>query len=124
MKYPCVKFFIHAVSFVTFLGLIIASTAETSFGPRINKTLAFLHPDVYSHYVKYRNISGTKDFDPDITLRPFMPTVFQVLLALWIVGKGSLFCVYCYICYKTTYICLVAEQLTKQLACWSKSSIM
>ncbi|XP_022343320.2 short transient receptor potential channel 7-like isoform X5 [Crassostrea virginica] len=81
LQYPCIKFIGHAMSFVTFLVMILISSAEGTTD--LSRLSSF--PGPYKHYLWYKNHSRLT-LPEDFVVRTCRPEVIQIGLSLWIIG--------------------------------------
>ncbi|XP_076449134.1 short transient receptor potential channel 7-like [Babylonia areolata] len=81
LRCPCVKFIGQTMSFVTFLLMILISTAMER--PSAHKHLSTF-PQVFRHYEVFRNVTGK--WPADFVIRTFQPEIIHLLITLWIVG--------------------------------------
>nr|XP_034338793.1 short transient receptor potential channel 3-like isoform X1 [Crassostrea gigas] len=81
LQYPCIKFIGHAMSFVTFLIMILISSAEGTTD--LSRMSSF--PGPYRHYLWYKNHSRLT-LPEDFVVRTCRPEVIQIGLSLWIIG--------------------------------------
>ncbi|XP_076470578.1 short transient receptor potential channel 7-like isoform X3 [Babylonia areolata] len=81
LRCPCVKFIGQTMSFVTFLLMILISTAMET--PSTHKNLSTF-TQIYRHYEVFRNVTGR--WPTDFVVRTFQPEVIHLLLSIWIVG--------------------------------------
>ncbi|KAL5021904.1 hypothetical protein ScPMuIL_001059, partial [Solemya velum] len=82
LRYPCIKFIGHTMSFVAFLVMILISSVSEN--PSAQKKLS-MSATVFKHY---KNLRGSSNFvlPEDFVLRTFHPELIHLLLSLWIVG--------------------------------------
>ncbi|XP_048780168.1 short transient receptor potential channel 7-like isoform X1 [Ostrea edulis] len=81
LTYPCIKFIGHAMSFVTFLVMILISSAEGTTD--LSRLSSF--PGPYMHYLWYKNHSRLT-LPEDFVVRTCRPELIQIGLSLWIIG--------------------------------------
>ncbi|XP_033754245.1 short transient receptor potential channel 3-like [Pecten maximus] len=86
LRFPCVKFICQTMSFLTFLVLIIVSTAESSRTVSNKITLGSEFPDIHNTYAEIRLFSNATMYGSDFPLRPLAPTMTQILISLWVIG--------------------------------------
>lgn len=100
IKYPCIKFIGHAISFITFLVMIVVSSVSER--PNItNRNFSKIGEVVaYNNYKDFRlnksdirhscSKSHIQEKLPfDFALRTYEPEVIHMLLTLWIIGKSD-----------------------------------
>ncbi|XP_067652080.1 short transient receptor potential channel 7-like isoform X1 [Haliotis asinina] len=81
LKSPCVKFIGQTMSFVTFLTMILISTASER--PSTHKKMSAF-TEVHSHYRKYLN--NSQGWPDNFVLRTFEPEIIHLLMTTWIIG--------------------------------------
>ncbi|KAL4234378.1 hypothetical protein ACF0H5_006025 [Mactra antiquata] len=86
LQFPWIKFTVHSCSFVTFLLMIVISTAEDTYVLRQNITLASTYPKIFSKYVMIKNATNEFSYGHDMPMRQMVPTTTQLLISLWVVG--------------------------------------
>ncbi|XP_071173975.1 short transient receptor potential channel 7-like [Mytilus edulis] len=91
-KYPCIKFIGHAISFITFLIMIVVSSvsempniANRNFS-RNERNTAFVHYTEFRNTVISKHAHIPRALPEDFALRTFKPEVIHMLLTIWIVG--------------------------------------
>lgn len=100
-KYPCIKFIGHAMSFGTFLIMIVVSSVSEMPSTTNRYISKHERKSVYNHYTDYRNDltfhrGNSTDILPcDFALRTFKPEIIHLLLSIWIVGKHILYKITC-----------------------------
>ena len=88
MSLPCIKFISYMTSYMTFVGLIIGST----FANQNVDTHAMLFSTVYAEYAENftayaENHKLAYRFEEhDFYLRPHMPSVFDYLICIFLLG--------------------------------------
>ncbi|XP_063439378.1 short transient receptor potential channel 7-like [Mytilus trossulus] len=92
LRYPCVKFICHMMSFLSFLVLIIVSTAETSKTVSKHTTLNSKYPDIYAKYVQIFGLTNQTLYGIDFPMRPLIPTITQLMLSTWVLGMACQEC--------------------------------
>ncbi|KAI8790076.1 short transient receptor potential channel 6, partial [Biomphalaria glabrata] len=86
LQFPVLKFVCNAMSFFTFLLLIVVSTIESSQSVSKYRTLHSEYPDKHHVYSLFRNKTDNTVFGDDFPLRPSFPSVTEMLMSLWIIG--------------------------------------
>ncbi|KAI8790073.1 short transient receptor potential channel 3 [Biomphalaria glabrata] len=89
LQYPALKFVCNAMSFFTFLLLIVVSTIESSQTVSKYRTLRSVYPDRHYVYTLFCNATAgsyIEDLPHDFPLRPSFPTITELLLTAWIIG--------------------------------------
>ncbi|OWF36590.1 Short transient receptor potential channel 7 [Mizuhopecten yessoensis] len=82
MRYPCVKFIGHTMSFVTFLVMILISsiTAQPASQHQIS---AF--NDIFSKYKDFQG-DNSSQYPENFVVRISKPEIIHLMLSLWIIG--------------------------------------
>lgn len=86
MRYPCVKFIGHTMSFVTFLVMILVSSITAQPATQ-NKILSF--NKVATLYHDFQT-THPKEYPKDFAVRISELEVIHLLLSLWIIGMSML----------------------------------
>ncbi|KAH9502966.1 Short transient receptor putative channel 6 [Bulinus truncatus] len=86
LQYPVVKFLCNAMSFFTFLLLIVVSTIESSQSVSKYRTLERYYPEQHKVYSLFCNKTDNTLYGEDFPLRPSFPSVTEILMSLWIIG--------------------------------------
>lgn len=92
LKYPCIKFICHMMSFLAFLVLIIVSTAETSQTVSRDTTLKTKYPDIYAKYQQLFAATNQTLYGNDFPMRPLIPTITQLMISTWVIGMACQEC--------------------------------
>lgn len=95
LQLPVIKFICHAMSFLTFLVLIVLVTVESSVSVTKELTLKKQYPSEYANYKKMytkafidqNNQSSDVLAREDFPLRANTPTTTEIMMSLWIVGE-------------------------------------
>nr|KAG5713048.1 hypothetical protein BaRGS_021842 [Batillaria attramentaria] len=82
LRCPCVKFIGQTMSFMTFLLMILISTAMER--PSAHKYISSF-TQVYRHYELFRNVTGGH-WPSDFVVRTVQPEIIHLLMSMWIVG--------------------------------------
>ncbi|KAH3777181.1 short transient receptor potential channel 7-like [Dreissena polymorpha] len=89
LRYPCIKFIGHTVSFLAFLVMLLTSSmAEnpSSKVPLSNFTTQYkYYRENYQNFSKFR-LHENQLLPNDFKLRSFSPQIINVVLSVWIIG--------------------------------------
>ncbi|XP_045191556.2 short transient receptor potential channel 7-like isoform X1 [Mercenaria mercenaria] len=88
LRYPCIKFIGHTMSFVAFLVMLLTSSMMEN--PRDLSQLSNFK-EQYKYYGTFRTKSPyvlfrNQSFPSDFKLRPFTPQTINIILSIWIIG--------------------------------------
>ncbi|XP_035825162.1 short transient receptor potential channel 3-like [Aplysia californica] len=86
LQFPVVKFLCHAMSFMSFLILIVVSTVESSRSVSKYRTLRTEYPEQHQVYRDFMDQTNNTVYGTDFPLRASFPTVTEMMMSLWIIG--------------------------------------
>ncbi|XP_052816254.1 short transient receptor potential channel 7-like isoform X3 [Mya arenaria] len=89
LRYPCIKFIGHTMSFVAFLVMLLTSSMAENPSALVSlkyfKTQHHYYNNNYRCYSMY-NFTGNQSLPENFKLRSFTPQVINVILSVWIIG--------------------------------------
>jgi hypothetical protein len=93
MSQPFVKFVAQTLSYMVFVALIIASTIEFAQIETRAERFSTQYPNFTKNFVHYveREDLKYKFFESDFYIREFAPSLIDVIISVWIVGKFNFF---------------------------------
>ncbi|XP_060593338.1 short transient receptor potential channel 7-like isoform X2 [Ruditapes philippinarum] len=88
LRYPCIKFIGHTMSFVVFLVMLLFSSMmedPSGLASLSNFTEQFKHYGVFRNRSPYV-LHGNQTLPPNFKLRSFTPQTINIILSIWIIG--------------------------------------
>ncbi|XP_061163089.1 short transient receptor potential channel 6-like [Saccostrea echinata] len=104
LKYPCIKFICQMLSFISFLVLIIISTAESTHTTSNANSLKNHHESLHQVYNSLRSTTNRTFMGNDFPIRPLFPSVTEFLLSIWVLGFACQECNQIYLLGVESYI--------------------
>ncbi|KAL4235161.1 anthranilate synthase component II [Mactra antiquata] len=88
LRYPCIKFIGHTMSFVVFLVMLLTSSMMED--PSAQKELSKFVIQ-HNYYKSFRGnstyvLAGNQSFPEDFKLRSYTPQTINIILSIWIIG--------------------------------------
>lgn len=86
-----VKFISHLVSYLVFIGMIIASSLRLSKAEMQLEKFSCKYSELFKNYTEYINKSELA-YQPaftDFYIRPYMPSDLDIAISVWILGKNQ-----------------------------------
>ncbi|XP_048773231.1 short transient receptor potential channel 7-like isoform X2 [Ostrea edulis] len=104
LKYPCIKFVCHMLSFISFLVLIIISTAESTNTTSSANSLKNQHERLHLIYDSLRSSTNRTFMGDDFPMRPLFPSITEFLISIWVFGFACQECNQIYLLGLESYI--------------------
>ena len=91
MCLPFIKFFSYSISYLAFIGMIIAASLQFPEDQRLRERFSSVYPHYKENFTKYtENHELTYRFEaPDFYFRSSKPYNIDMAICLWLLGKGS-----------------------------------
>lgn len=89
MSLPCVKFISHLASYLSFIGMVIASNLGFAKEEKRLERFSLKYSDYFSNFTKYTekiDLVYQTDFK-DFYIRSYKPSDLDVMITIWVLGQ-------------------------------------
>ncbi|RMZ93519.1 short transient receptor potential channel 3-like [Brachionus plicatilis] len=89
MSLPCVKFISHFASYLSFIGMLIASSLRFAKEEKQLERFSHKYSNYFSNYTEYvENIDYVHQVDfSDFYIRSYKPSDLDLLITIWVIGQ-------------------------------------